>query len=106
MKKTLIRIGFFTALFVVFASYGGNILSAHAQSLTSSQQATLQQQLDDAKAQLVQLQMQEGQVPEGDSALPGATTTATMTVTPAVTITPTTVTAAPTGMMMLSTADV
>lgn len=61
------------------------MLMANAQSLTPAQTAALQQQLDNAKAQLVQLQMQEGQVPAGDNNLPAATVTApvtTQTVTP------------------------
>ncbi|HVO28931.1 MAG TPA: hypothetical protein VMT81_03045 [Candidatus Paceibacterota bacterium] len=88
MKKTMIL----AALFMAIASYGGNTIPAHAQALTPAQTAALQQQLDVAKAQLVQLEMQQGMVPQGDSALPGA---------PATTVAP----AAPSAAMTLSASD-
>ena len=73
---------------VAMASYGGSALLANAQvatgAMTPSQNASLQQQLDNAKAELIQLEMQAGQVPAGDNSLPGATTApVTVTVTPA-----------------------
>ena len=66
MKKTLIL----STLLIVMASYGGSALLANAQSLTPAQTAAIQQQLDVAKAQLVQLEMQEGMIPQGDNDLP------------------------------------
>ena len=76
MKKSLLLVAFFAA--VAMASTGGTTLLAHAQSASN---ATLQQQLDDAKAQLVQLQMQAGQVPTGDMVV-GSAQPVTVTVTP------------------------
>jgi hypothetical protein len=64
MKKKLIIAALFAA--VAMASYGGNALVTHAQTAPSNT-AALQQQLDDAKAQLIQLEMQAGQVPAGDN---------------------------------------
>ena len=63
-------------------------------AMTTTNTATLQQQLDDAKAQLVQLQMQAGEVPVGDT---GATT---QPAQPVVTVSP----SAP--AMTLSAADI
>jgi len=105
MKKTLI----FGSLFIAFAmmSHGGNTLLAHAQTATATTampaNATLQQELDVAKAQLVQLQMEAGQVPAGDSNLPGATSSAApmSSIAPTITIMPT-----PNASMMLSATDV
>ncbi len=69
MKNKLMIAALFAA--VAIASHGGNALVAHAQTattiVTTSNTAALQQQLDDAKAQLIQLQMQAGQIPAGDS---------------------------------------
>ena len=74
MKKTLIFAAFFAAMAMV--GYGGNALVTHAQTANTQDSATLQQQLDAAKAQLIQLQMQAGQVPAGDNSLPQGTATA------------------------------
>ena len=46
------RLLFFAALVLAIGSYGGHIGTAHAQTLTPSQTAALQQQLDVAKATL------------------------------------------------------
>ncbi len=78
MKKILIL----ASLFIAIASYGGSAILANAQSLTPTQTAALQQQLDNAKAQLVKLQMDAGRVPAGDSSFPGNTAAPTVTVTP------------------------
>ena len=72
MKRWLILAG----LIVAIASIGGNSLVAHAQTaattqtLTPAQTATIQQQLDVAKAELSDLEMQAGMVPNGDGGLP------------------------------------
>jgi hypothetical protein len=74
MKKFI----FFAAL-AVFAigSYGRNTIgTAHAQTITPTQTAALEQELDVAKATLANLEMQAGMVPPGDS---GSATVATQT---------------------------
>jgi hypothetical protein len=90
MKKILI----FAALFVAMASFGlgGTAVLAHAQTapaataspMSPSDQAALEQQLQVAKAELIQLETQAGQVPAGDntSAQPAmATSPVTVTLT-------------------------
>src|SRR5690348_16377117 len=70
MKKIL-----FTALLVLaIASYGGITTHAHAQSLSSTDQASLEQQLQVAKARLIQLETQQGMIPQGDGGLIAAVT--------------------------------
>lgn len=69
------RLLFFAALIVTIGSFGGHIIAVHAetisgQTLTSTQTATLQQQLDVAKATLAQLEMQAGIVPPTDAGTP------------------------------------
>ena len=56
------------------AGYGVNMGIANAQTLTSSQvsNAALEQELDVAKATLINLEMQEGLVPQGDDQLGGS----------------------------------
>ena len=64
------RLLFFAALIVAIGSIGGNILTVHAQTvstLTPTQTATLEQELAVAKATLVNLEQQAGMVPAGDS---------------------------------------
>lgn len=61
---------FFAAIAAfVFAvgSHGGIVPAAHAATLTPDQTASLQQKLDVMKARLIQLQMQNGVIPDGDS---------------------------------------
>lgn len=66
MKKLL----FFAGLMVAVGSIGGTIATVHAQTaptLTLSQTAAIEQQLDVAKATLVNLEQQTGMIPAGDS---------------------------------------
>jgi len=74
------RLFFFAAFVLAIGSYGGHISPAHAQTLTSSDTASLQQQLDVAKATLANLETQAGVTPTGDA---GSASTATV-VTPVV----------------------
>jgi len=77
MKKLL----FAAALLLAVASYGGKITAvAHADTMTPEQNAALQQTLEVLKAKLVNLEMQAGQVPQGDAA--GASVTATASPSP------------------------
>lgn len=59
------RIGLFVAVFTAMASYGGTALT-YAQTAPSTNTASLQQQLDLAKAELSNLEMQAGMIPNGD----------------------------------------
>ncbi len=63
MKKTL----FFAVLAFAFAGFGLQAGIVHAQ--TTDNTASLQQQLDVAKATLVNLEMKAGMVPQGDNQL-------------------------------------
>jgi hypothetical protein len=83
MKKLLI----FAALVVAIGSYGGHIGTAHADTLTPSQTAALQQQLQVAKATLVNLEMEAGMVPAGDNGT--STVTAPVMAVPVAAPTPT-----------------
>jgi hypothetical protein len=72
MKKIL----FFAVLAVALAGYGVHAGIANAQTVTSSgtNSATLEQQLQVAKATLVNLEMQQGMIPQGDDQLGGNAT--------------------------------
>lgn len=75
------------ALLVAIASYGGIVggtLSVHAQSITLEQRATMQQSLDVLKAKLVNLEMQQGVVPQGDEV--SADAAPVVVATPSVTL--------------------
>lgn len=63
MKKTI----FFVALFAAIVSFGGKMILTHADDLTPTDKAALQQSLDVMKAKLVNLEMQAGSIPQGDS---------------------------------------
>jgi hypothetical protein len=104
MKKTLL----FIACLVAMVGY--RVITpntAHAQSMTPAQTAALEQSLADAKASLIQLEMQEGIVPPAEpgtpSVMPAPEVTFPATATPT-TVTPTTV--APVQASGLSAQDV
>jgi Meckel syndrome type 1 protein len=89
------RLLFFAALIVAIGSIGGNMLTAHAQTLTPSQAAALQQQLDVAKATLANLEMQAGAVSPADAGTP-STVPPSIAGTDSQSVTP--VAIAPTGL--------
>jgi hypothetical protein len=73
VKKILI----FTALAVAIMSFGGSTGKAHAATLSPAEAAVLSQQLDVAKATLINLEMNAGKVPQGDDSLAGTSVVAT-----------------------------
>jgi hypothetical protein len=64
MKKYIVL----AAVIVAIVSFGG-ITAVHAQTLTPAERVAMQQSLDVLKAKLVNLQMQQGMVPQGDDQL-------------------------------------